>query len=81
MADLQSILTRLVSDNRQSRERFGGIASRTVSAVMQGNTDELNNIIRDVATAESSGESGDKPLETGDTDGPSGDQGNAGSPV
>ena len=79
MADLETILAKLVSDNQQSRERFGGIASRTVSAVMQGNTDELNNIIRDVATAESGGESSDKPVETGDADRADGNQGPTGS--
>lgn len=69
MADLQDIMTRLVSENRQSRERFEGIASRTVSAITQGNTDDLTNIIRDITGGESSAES----LEAGDVDGAVGD--------
>lgn len=62
-------MTRLVSENRQSRERFEGIASRTVSAITQGNTDDLTNIIRDITGGESSAES----LEAGDVDGAVGD--------
>ncbi len=69
MADLQDIMTRLVSENRQSRERFEGIASRTVSAITQGNTDDLTSIIRDITGGESSAE----PVETGDADGAVGD--------
>lgn len=67
----------MVSDNQQSRERFGGIASRTVSAVIQGNTDDLNNIIRDVTNSGSGPEVGAEPVETGNTDGTDGNQGTA----
>ena len=64
----------MVSENQQSRERFGGIASRTVSAVIQGNTDDLNNIIRDVTDSGSGPEVGAEPVEVGNTDGTDGDQ-------
>ena len=77
MADLQTILAKLVSDNQQSRERFGGIASRTVSAVIQGNTDDLSSIIRDVTNSGSGPEVGAEPVETGNTDGTDGNQGTA----
>ena len=79
MADLQTILAKLVSENQQSRERFGGIASRTVSAVIQGNTDDLSNIIRDVTNSGSGPEVGAEPVETGNTDGTDGNQGTAGA--
>ena len=77
MADLQTILAKLVSDNQQSRERFGGIASRTVSAVMTGDTNELNSIIRDVTDSQPSDEISSEPVETGSTDGADGNQGTA----
>lgn len=77
MADLQTILAKLVSENQQSRERFGGIASRTVSAVIQGNTDDLNNIIRDVTDSGSGPKVGAEPVEVGNTDGTDGNQGTA----
>ena len=67
----------MVSDNQQSRERFGGIASRTVSAVIQGNTDDLSNIIRDVTNSGSGPEVGAEPVENGNTDGTDGNQGTA----
>ena len=76
MADLKTILEKLVSDNRQSRERFEGIASRTVSAITQGNSDDLTAIIRDIT----GGESGAEPVETGVTDGTDGNQSTAASP-
>ena len=69
----------MVSENQQSRERFGGIASRTVSAVIQGNTDDLNNIIRDVTNSGSGPEVGADPVETGNTDGTVGSEGTAGA--
>ena len=74
MADLQDIMARMVSQNRQSRERFEGIASRTVSAVIEGNTDELTNIIRDVANSEQGGEVSNQPMEAGSADGLAGNQ-------
>ena len=77
MADLSDIMTRLVSENRQSRERFEGIASRTVSAITQGNTDDLTAIIRDIQGGESSAE----PVEVRSTDGVTGDSGAAASSV
>jgi len=77
MADLQTILAKLVSENQQSRERFGGIASRTVSAVIQGNTDDLSNIIRDVTDSQPRDESSSESVETGSTDGAVGNQGTA----
>ena len=77
MADLQTILAKLVSENQQSRERFGGIASRTVSAVIQGNTDDLSSIIRDVTNSGSGPEVGAEPVENGNTDGTDGNQGTA----
>ena len=77
MADLETILAKLVSENQQSRERFGGIASRTVSAVIQGNTDDLSSIIRDVTNSGSGPEVGAEPVETGNTDGTDGNQGTA----
>ena len=77
MADLQTILAKMVSENQQSRERFGGIASRTVSAVIQGNTDDLSSIIRDVTNSGSGPEVGAEPVETGNTDGTDGNQGTA----
>lgn len=67
----------MVSENQQSRERFGGIASRTVSAVIQGNTDDLSNIIRDVTNSGSGPEVGAEPVENGNTDGTDGNQGTA----
>ena len=67
----------MVSENQQSRERFGGIASRTVSAVIQGNTDDLSSIIRDVTDSGSGPEVGAEPVETGNTDGTDGNQGTA----
>jgi hypothetical protein len=73
MAGLETILAKLVSDNQQSRERFGGIASRTVSAVMTGNTNELNSIIRDVTDSKSSDEISSESMEAGSTDGAAGD--------
>ena len=69
----------MVSENQQSRERFGGIASRTVSAVIQGNTDDLSSIIRDVTNSGSGPEVGAEPVETGNTDGTDGNQGTAGA--
>jgi hypothetical protein len=77
MAGLETILAKLVSDNQQSRERFGGIASRTVSAVMTGNTNELNIIIRDVTDSKSSDEISSEPMEAGSTDGAAGDKSTA----
>ena len=74
MADLQTILAKLVSENQQSRERFGGIASRTVSAVMTGDKNELNSIIRDVTDSQSSDEISSEPVEAGSTDGAAGNQ-------
>lgn len=79
MADLQTILAKMVSENQQSRERFGGIASRTVSAVMTGDTNELNSIIRDVTDSQSSDESSGQPVEAGGTDGVVGSEGTAGT--
>ena len=79
MADLETILAKLVSENQQSRERFGGIASRTVSAVIQGNTDDLNNIIRDVTNSGSGPEVGADPVEAGSTNGTVGSEGTAGA--
>jgi hypothetical protein len=79
MADLQTILAKLVSENQQSRERFGGIASRTVSAVMTGDTNELNSIIRDVTDSQSSDEISGQPVEAGSIDGAVGDQSTAGT--
>ena len=67
----------MVSENQQSRERFGGIASRTVSAVIQGNTDDLSNIIRDVTDSQPRDESSSEPVEVGNTDGTDGNQGTA----
>ena len=67
----------MVSENQQSRERFVGIASRTVSAVIQGNTDDLSNIIRDVTNSGSGPEVGAEPVENGNTDGTDGNQGTA----
>ena len=67
----------MVSENQQSRERFGGIASRTVSAVIQGNTDDLSSIIRDVTNSGSGPEVGAEPVEVGNTDGTDGNQGTA----
>lgn len=69
----------MVSDNQQSRERFGGIASRTVSAVIQGNTDDLSNIIRDVTDSGSGPKVGAEPVEAGNTDRADGNQSTAGS--
>ena len=77
MADLQTILAKLVSENQQSRARFGGIASRTVSAVMTGDTNELNSIIRDVTDSGSGPKVGTEPVEVGNTDGTDGNQGTA----
>jgi hypothetical protein len=79
MADLQTILAKMVSENQQSRERFGGIASRTVSAVIQGNTDDLSSIIRDVTNSESSDEISGQPVEAGSTNGTVGSEGTAGA--
>lgn len=62
----------MVSENRQSRERFEGIASRTVSAITQGDTNDLSNIIRDV-TGEGK-EGGAVSVEAGDSNGAAGDQ-------
>ena len=79
MADLETILAKLVSENQQSRERFGGIASRTVSAVIQGNTDDLSSIIRDVTNSESSDEISGQPVEAGSTNWTVGSEGTAGA--
>ena len=74
MADLQTILAKLVSENRQSRERFEAIASRTVFAVSKGDTNELSDIIRAVThDAETAGEGGAGSVETGKPDGTDGD--------
>jgi len=69
----------MVSENQQSRERFGGIASRTVSAVMTGDTNELNSIIRDVTDSQSSDESSGQPVEAGGPDRTVGSEGTAGT--
>lgn len=69
--DVESTLRSIISANRQSRERFEQIASRTVDAIFQGDRDELGNIIRD-ATSDDSGasqESGPESMEAGNVDG------------
>lgn len=70
-ADLQTLLAKLVSDNQKARERFAKTASRTISAVAQGNADELTNIIRD-AKSEYFGQSEEvspEQMEDGNSDG------------
>lgn len=73
MADLEAIVAKLVSDNKAARERFEGVASRTVSAIMSGDSDGLNNIVRQLTSSEEAGESSAEPVEAGDVDGLAGD--------
>lgn len=76
-ADLQSVLTKMVSENQKARERFAKTASRTISAIAQGNSDELTNIIRD-AESEYFGEGEEvspEPMEAGNLDGTTGSAG------
>lgn len=75
MADLNDALRQIVSENNTARERFARIASRTVSAIMRGDSDGLNDIIRQFASSEEAGESSVEPVETGDADGATGVQG------
>ena len=72
MADLEAVLAKLVSENKAARERFEGVASRTVSAIMRGDSDGLNNIVRQLASDEEAGESSAEPLEDGNPDGTAG---------
>ena len=75
-ADLQTLLTKMVSENQKARERFARTASRTISAVAQGNADELSNIIRDAESEYfSSGEEvSTEQVEDRDADGTTGVQ-------
>lgn len=82
-ADLQTLLSKMVSENQKARERFARTASRTISAVAQGNADELTNIIRD-AESEYFGESkevGAEQVEDRDTDGVAGVSSSEASPI
>ena len=66
---IEKTVQSILQANKQSRERFERLASRTVDAIFRSDRDELDNIIRDAADFGSSTEGGLEPLETGDVDG------------
>ena len=47
---MEELLHRIVNDNRQAREQWNSVASRTVAAIQAGDIDELIAIVRDVST-------------------------------
>ena len=46
---MEELLHRIVNDNRQAREQWNSVASRTVAAIQTGDIDELCAIVRDVS--------------------------------
>ena len=46
---MKELLHRIVNDNRQAREQWNSVASRTVAAIQTGDIDELIAIVRDVS--------------------------------
>ena len=76
---MKELLHRIVNDNRQAREQWNSVASRTVAAIQTGDIDELIAIVRDVSGGgeEDRTEAG----EAGTADGTAGIPGTAESPA
>lgn len=60
--NLQELTRQMIDGNKQFREQSGSVMARTVSAIREGDSDELNNIIRDI-TDVSFGRGEDRPEE------------------
>lgn len=71
--DQEAILRRIVRENQEARARFQGLAARTSSAVVAGDWDEFQTIIKEA------GNDGNDSESTGPT-GIDAAQGPAGSP-
>ncbi len=69
---IEEVLKGIIASNKQYRERFAGITSRTVSAIVRGTPDEFSDIIRAAADLEQGDYGGAQSMEDRDTDGPAG---------
>jgi len=78
---IEETLQGIIASNKQDRERFAGITSRTVSAIVRGTPDEFSDIIRAAADPEQGDDGGAQSMEDRDTDGPAGVPLTATSPV
>ena len=78
---IEATLQGIIESNKQDRERFAGITSRTVSAIVRGTPDEFSDIIRSAANPEQGDVCGAEQMEDRDTDGTAGIPGVATSPV
>lgn len=80
--DLESILTRIRSENQQHRETQDARISRCVSAIGKGDYDDVGIVLDEITgTVREGVESGAGTLEAGDADGSSGSAVTAASPA